>query len=135
MHTPILCTYARYQRANIVWLALGARLTPVFCLDRARGGWQGQRRHRWASRDGRSRQVDRHTLRALYVEVHGQQDTVLCDDCSAARRERPLVNLCAPAVPGSPVGSGHPDTHRTRTGSTSRLGAIVARRTAGRDAV
>src|SRR2546428_12106256 len=29
MHTPILCTYARYQRANIVWLALGARLTPV----------------------------------------------------------------------------------------------------------
>jgi hypothetical protein len=28
-HTPILCADARYQRANIVWLALSARLTPV----------------------------------------------------------------------------------------------------------
>src|SRR5262245_15286041 len=48
---------------------------------------------------------------------HGQQNTVLYDDCSAARKGRPLVILCAPAAPASPVGSVHPDTRRARTGS------------------
>ena len=28
-HTLILCAYARYQCAHVVWLDLGARLTPV----------------------------------------------------------------------------------------------------------
>lgn len=63
----------------------------------------------------RSREVDRHTLPALYAQVHGQQNTVRCDDCSAAGRDRPLVILCAPAAPRSPVVSDHPDTHRGRT--------------------
>src|SRR5713101_7258009 len=45
MHTPILCTYARYQRANIVWLAFGARLTPVFC---ALSGSAAARAEPWA---------------------------------------------------------------------------------------
>jgi hypothetical protein len=67
--------------------------------------------------------------------VYGRQDTVRCDDCSAARRERPVVILCAPAVPGSPRRSGPPDTHRMRTGSTSPLAATVARHTGDRDAV
>src|SRR5262249_57205094 len=46
-----------------------------------------------------------------------------------------VVILCAPAVLGFPVGLGHPDTHRTRTDSTSPLAAIVLRHTGGRDAV
>ena len=41
MHIPILCTYARYQRANIVWLALGARLTPVIYTRSERGNAAG----------------------------------------------------------------------------------------------
>jgi len=45
------------------------------------------------------------------------------------------IILCAPAAPESPVGSGHPDTHRARTGSTWRLGALAVRHTGGRDAV
>ena len=58
------------------------------------------------------------TLRTLYAQGHGQQDTWRCDDGSAARRDLPALSLSPPAVPGSPLGSGHPDTHRARTGST-----------------
>ena len=68
----------------------------------------------WAFRDGCSREVDRHTLRALSLQVYGQQHTLLCDNDSAAGRGRPLVILCAPAAPGSPGVSSHPDTHRAR---------------------
>jgi hypothetical protein len=69
----------------------------------------------------------------LLRSVHGRQDTVRCDDCRATRRERPVVILCAPAVLGSPVGLGHPDTHRMRTCSTSPLAATVAHHTVDRD--
>ena len=65
---------------------------------------------------------------------HGQQNTVLCDDCSAAPRDGPLVSLCVPVVSGSLVGLGHPNTHRAYIGSRSRLGAIAVRHTGGRDA-
>ncbi len=52
----------------------------------------------------------------------------------AVRSERPAVILSSPAVPVSRLALGHPDTHRVRTGSTSPLGAIAARRTGDRDA-
>ena len=48
--------------------------------------------------------------------------------------DEPVISLSPPAVPGFPVGLGHPDTHRTRIGSRSPLAAIGARHTAGRDA-
>ena len=53
---------------------------------------------------------------------------------SAARSERPAVILSSPAVRASPLALGHPDTHRARPGSRSRLGAIAVRHTGGRDA-
>jgi len=74
-------------------------------------------RSSWAFRDGCSREVARHTLRVLSLQVFGQQHTLLCDNDSAAGRGRPLVILCAPAAPGSPGVSSHPDTHRVRIDS------------------
>src|SRR5712691_11014048 len=53
---------------------------------------------------------------------------------SATRRDGPTCILFAPAVPVSPLALGHPDTHRTRTGSRSPSGAIAACHTGGRDA-
>src|SRR5262249_34077272 len=37
-------------------------------------------RSSWAFRDGCSREVDRHTLRVLSLQVYGQQHTLLCDN-------------------------------------------------------
>ena len=37
--------------------------------------------------------------------------------CRAARSGLPALSLSSPAVPGSPLGSGHLDTHRARTGN------------------
>jgi hypothetical protein len=53
---------------------------------------------------------------------------------SAACSDQPAISLFPPAVPVSPLALGHLNTHRTRTESTSRLGAIAARHTGGRDA-
>jgi len=53
---------------------------------------------------------------------------------SAVRRALPALTLSPPAVPGSPSGSGHLDTHRARTGRTSRLAAIAWRHIVDTDA-
>jgi hypothetical protein len=81
--SPVIMIEASPSKPRHGGMPLGSHVTslPVFALIEPYGVWQGQRGHRWASREGRSRQVDRHSLRALYAQAYGQQDTVLGDDC------------------------------------------------------
>jgi hypothetical protein len=57
------------------------RLLPFFVVIAPHVGWQGQRRHRWASMDCLYSQADIETLRTFFAQVHGQQDTFLFHDC------------------------------------------------------